>query len=265
VNSFLLTWNPTKWEWDDDDYNSVVEDTEQGIRVPGRWSVGNTRHAIHPGHRAYLVRQHNDRGLIGTGHFTSRPFEAGHFTDPDDSAWYAYLDWERLVDADDRIPLDELIDRVPEVSWNALLSSGTSVPAAAVDRLESICVEHWGPGSFASPEEVATGISYEEGHATTAVVNRYERDPKVRAACIAAWGDGCSVCGLQFQVRYGERGAGFIHVHHLNPLATIGSAHEVDPVADLRPVCPNCHAMLHRGDSLLTVEELKKILADSQI
>jgi 5-methylcytosine-specific restriction enzyme A len=260
VDSFLLTWNPTKWLWDPDAYDSVVEDTERGIRVPSRWSVGNTRHTIHTGHRAYLVRQHDDRGLVGTGYFTSRPFEAGHFTDPDDSAWYAYLDWERLVDTDDRIPIAELIARVPEVAWNALQSSGTSVPTPAVDRLESICVEHWGAGAFVSPEEIAPGLSYEEGHATSAIVNRYERDRKARDACLAAWGHSCSACGLKFQDRYGKRGEGFIHVHHLHPLATIGSSHQVDPVADLRPVCPNCHAMLHRGDSLLTIEQLREAM-----
>jgi 5-methylcytosine-specific restriction enzyme A len=28
----------------------------------------------------------------------------------------------------------------------------------------------------------------------------------------------------------------------------------------MRPVCPNCHAMLHKSDPPFTIEELKEIL-----
>jgi 5-methylcytosine-specific restriction protein A len=68
------------------------------------------------------------------------------------------------------------------------------------------------------------------------------------------------VCGLDFGERYGALGEGFIHVHHLTELASIGREYEVDPVRDLRPVCPNCHAMLHRTDPALSPEELRAIL-----
>ena len=35
---------------------------------------------------------------------------------------------------------------------------------------------------------------------------------------------------------------------------------EVDPVKDLRPVCPNCHAMLHKQTPALNIEKLKEEL-----
>jgi 5-methylcytosine-specific restriction protein A len=58
---------------------------------------------------------------------------------------------------------------------------------------------------------------------------------------------------------YGEIGRGFIHVHHVVPISSIGESYKVDPAKDLVPVCPNCHAMLHRGKGgkVLTVEELR--------
>jgi len=59
---------------------------------------------------------------------------------------------------------------------------------------------------------------------------------------------------------YGERGKGFIHVHHLRPLADVGEEYELDPIADLRPVCPNCHAMIHARPVTLTIEELRSLL-----
>lgn len=88
---------------------------------------------------------------------------------------------------------------------------------------------------------------------------RYERDPKNRASCLRTKGYKCVVCKFDFEEIYGERGKHFIHVHHVNPLSEIDEEHLVDPETDLCPVCPNCHAMLHRGESI-TVEELQAIM-----
>jgi len=44
------------------------------------------------------------------------------------------------------------------------------------------------------------------------------------------------------------------------PLAKVGKSYVVNPVKDLRPVCPNCHAMLHRPAEVLNIEELKKMM-----
>ena len=98
----------------------------------------------------------------------------------------------------------------------------------------------------------------------TVVVNRYERNPEAREKCIAAHGYKCEVCGMDFEKTYGEIGKDFIHVHHIVPISTIGNEYKLDPEKDLVPVCPNCHAMLHRGidGKVLTVEELKTIIND---
>lgn len=60
---------------------------------------------------------------------------------------------------------------------------------------------------------------------------------------------------------YGPEFAGFIHVHHLRPLSGIGGGYVVDPVEDLRPVCPNCHAVIHHGGRLRSIEEVRHLLA----
>jgi predicted HNH restriction endonuclease len=92
------------------------------------------------------------------------------------------------------------------------------------------------------------------------LVNAYERDPEARRRCIAAHGTNCCVCGFNFGAVYGPMAEGYIHVHHLHPLAAAGGAHAVDPVADLRPVCPNCHAVLHRREPVFHIEELQELL-----
>jgi 5-methylcytosine-specific restriction protein A len=56
----------------------------------------------------------------------------------------------------------------------------------------------------------------------------------------------CSICGFDFEEKYGPRGKGFIHVHHVIPIHQIGKEYKIDYRKDLIPVCPNCHAMLHR-------------------
>jgi 5-methylcytosine-specific restriction protein A len=110
------------------------------------------------------------------------------------------------------------------------------------------------------PEESLRTPSFLEGAAKQVLVNRYERDRGARDACIAAHGVRCAVCDFSFESVYGELGRGFIHVHHIEPLATKTGPTLVDPVKDLRPVCPNCHAMLHRFSPTKTIEELKTLM-----
>ena len=64
--------------------------------------------------------------------------------------------------------------------------------------------------------------------------------------------------GFDFGEVYGELGEGFIHVHHLLDLSTIGEEYEVDPIKDLHPVCPNCHAMLHREVPAMSIKKLRR-------
>ncbi|HBL4918581.1 TPA: HNH endonuclease, partial [Enterobacter hormaechei] len=48
--------------------------------------------------------------------------------------------------------------------------------------------------------------------------------------------------------------------HHIKPLHTVGENYVVNPIEDMVPLCPNCHAMIHRGSEVLSVERLKKIV-----
>ena len=70
------------------------------------------------------------------------------------------------------------------------------------------------------------------------------------------------VCGRDFETTYGEIGKGFIHVHHLTPIASIGKEYRLNVDTDLAPVCPNCHYMLHRKNPPFTIEELKAKLQE---
>ena len=107
------------------------------------------------------------------------------------------------------------------------------------------------------PDELPSGTRYVEGAKKQVRVNAYERNPRARKVCIEHYGLDCAVCGFNFAARFPELGIGFIHIHHLRPLSLTDGAYELDPIEDLRPVCPNCHAMLHRKDPPLSIEELR--------
>ena len=109
-------------------------------------------------------------------------------------------------------------------------------------------------------DEIPNPETVFEGAKKEIMVNRYERNREAREKCIAAHGCKCAACGMDFEKVYGEIGRGFIHVHHIVPLSSIGEEYELDPINDLIPVCPNCHAMLHRHDPPLIVEELRNAI-----
>ena len=119
-----------------------------------------------------------------------------------------------------------------------------------------------GTEAVALVEEVDPS-SLVEGAKTRVVVNAYERNASARDQCLKVHGRNCSVCGLNFGRRYGPLAENYIHVHHLRPLSEINTSYTVDPVKDLRPVCPNCHAVIHidRTKPPLSLEAVRCMLA----
>lgn len=130
---------------------------------------------------------------------------------------------------------------------------GVNLPRPAQDELSQEA------GSQAW-EEIEEGAEYPEGAVVRVNMNAFERNPAARAACVARYGPRCSICGELLAERYGPIATDLIHVHHLVPLSSIGEAYRVDPIRDLRPVCPNCHAVLHRRRPPLTIAEAQVLL-----
>ncbi len=99
-----------------------------------------------------------------------------------------------------------------------------------------------------------------EGAVKSVKMNIYERNAYARKKCIEYHGCKCSICSFDFMKVFGKIGEGFIHVHHLLEISEIKKEYKVDYKNDLIPICPNCHAMIHKKKPAFTISELKKTI-----
>ncbi|MET4588513.1 HNH endonuclease [Arthrobacter sp. 754] len=263
----ILGWNPDRWNgWN---YRDVVEQVAESGRHVERWSIG--RRNIGPGTEAWLVLQGgsvSSRGLIGHGTVVSEPFELSEPLDAGKSGdtavldRYVSVDFDALLPLGEQIPLDTLAAGVPALRWHGRnRRSGSAVPPSSEPGLRQLWRD-LGPAAV-DPAQLVPGTCPREA-VSRVEVNRYERDPDARRVCLAFHGTSCAACGFSFESNYGGIGEGFIHVHHTVPASQLGGAYQLDPVADLVPLCANCHAMAHRGVSTpRTVSELRGVMSAS--
>lgn len=115
------------------------------------------------------------------------------------------------------------------------------------------------------PDEIdPTSAKFVEGSITSIFVNKHERNKEARRQCLDAHGTACAVCEKKMSDIYGEIFSGKIHVHHLTPMNKYSEAHDVNPIEDLRPVCPNCHMIIHcREGALYTIEEVRAFIKNA--
>lgn len=117
-----------------------------------------------------------------------------------------------------------------------------------------------GRGELQYPDEILRPDRFIEGARRTVTVNAYERNREARAACIAHHGAICAACDTNLRDIYGDAADGLIHVHHLRALADIRAEYVLDSIQDLRPLCPNCHAVVHRGDPMFTIDAVREMI-----
>jgi 5-methylcytosine-specific restriction enzyme A len=260
VATFLLTWNPVVWpdgvEWLDQSAGAASSTSP----IQGDWSVGARRKGIQPGDTALLLRQHHDRGIVASGNFTSEVYQAEHWDGSGRLANNADIDFTHIVAVDERLPIERLKSVVPEISWDRLQGSGVRVP----DSVEAALLQLWNQHTAGDSEGTIypgdESPEFFEGALRTVKVNRYERNRQAREACLRHYGAVCAICNFDFATVYGISAGRGIHVHHLRELSDIGEGYKVDPITDLIPVCPNCHAAFHSQRPALAPDEVRALL-----
>jgi 5-methylcytosine-specific restriction enzyme A len=258
----ILGWNPTRRNsWN---YRAVVEHVAESGRFVERWSVGGNRN-IRTGTEAWLLLQGSSdagAGLIGHGVVMSEAFLPIPPEDPGATDWCVSVAFDALLPVGEQIRPDVLSAAFPALAWrDAISGSVLAVPPAVESHLRRLWQDH-GPAPM-QPVQLVPGTCPPDA-VSTIEVNRYEQDPDARRVCLAFHGTACSACSFSFEAGYGDIGTGFIDVHHVVPPAMLGGGYQLDPVADLVPLCPNCHAMVHRGvGAPRTVSELRRIISAS--
>ena len=162
--------------------------------------------------------------------------------------------------------VDSSILGLEELLNNGLKAAPQGPKKLSGDLLNYIQKQFENPSDDFFPDGIIPEVIETEGIVRKVTVNKYERSSLARAMCVEYHKCLCAVCGFDFEKEYGEVGKGFIHVHHITPIHTIGVEYKVDYKNDLIPVCPNCHAMLHKqvNGKELSVAELKKIILSNR-
>ncbi len=261
--TYLFVWNPNRFPLQNFMEEIRAAKVESGTL---RWSCGS-RKDISAGDRAYLIRLGIvPKGIVAGGTIKCAPFKAPHWN-PEKAAEGEianYVDIEiEDMQIEPFIPREELQDMDPGFHWDSQMSGILIQPAALADRLEALWFERTGL-DFQIPEEALVPAFFMEGGVKKIQVNAYERNGKARRACLLHHGWACAICGMDFGATYGAEADGLIHVHHLKPLNEIGRSYEVDPIHDLLPVCPNCHAVIHSRGGLRSPEEVRAMLKQAQ-
>lgn len=168
----------------------------------------------------------------------------------------------------DGIDYDCLSPKLWPAEWSSIKITmkkiGVVIENEASDDFKSAFP--WATGFFGMSlsllplEEIQEKISVgeTEGADYYTIVKKYERSRINRAACIEINGTDCKICGFNFKEHYGNLGEGYIHIHHVVPISQLGKDYLINPATDLIPLCPNCHAMIHKTYPPLTLPEMKK-------
>ena len=265
MDTWLLKWNPDRWSWDSLEQD-VAECRRKGF-FEDSWTCGNTKR-IRKGDRVFLLAVGIPfKGLVGDGEVVKEPYLDKPYDGSTHGKLMLYVGvrfYNLLNPKQDTILVTERLDApdLAEGPWH-VQGNGKSIPsqtAATLERIWASFLKDQGQRPVSIPEEIPTPSRYLEGATRQIAVNAYERNSFARKLCIEHHGCRCAACGFDFEATYGEMGLGFIHVHHLKPLSEVRKEYEVNPISDLIPVCPNCHAMIHCGKEMMNVEALKGLI-----
>jgi len=237
---------------------------QQGFAATsGPYSFGEQLNQLSP--EDTLLMYENRVGIVAVGRVrdywdqvTHRP--AIYYQPGDEGFEHEYrigVDWHLDLSANP-VSIGELRERI---GYNPLGAVRRIVAKQAeVEQIIRDCLGH----ESSLTDEVKQPHRYFEGATRRVFINAYERNREAVLRCKGVRGTKCAICGFDFGMVYGSDYAGFIRIHHLKPLSKIGCTYVVDPVADLCPVCPNCHAVIHYRGTLRSIEDVKQLLESAK-
>ncbi|MBT1004370.1 HNH endonuclease [Paenarthrobacter sp. DKR-5] len=237
----------------------TYDDAAASISASGRhrqpWDLGPHRDAA--GTEAWLLlRGPGNQGLVGHAVVAEpEPAQNGR-----GDGGCGAVDVDVLLPLDEPVSLEVLAAQMPGFDFEGLRAPAHSLNPAEERQLRRL----WASHTVAAAEDPTVPVpgSCPASALRRVEVNRYERDAEARRACLAHFGTACQGCGISFETVYGDIGRDFMQVHHIVPVAELGGNYQLDPLTDLVPLCPNCHAMAHIGTGAArSPAELRAIIA----
>ncbi len=260
MKTILLVWNANRFCWKG--YEDDVLEVAKSGSLRCKWSCGTSK-KIEKDDRFFFIRLGQiPRGIVGAGYVSSEPKPGPHWDKtPGKKTNYVEVDFDTLTSIKSKvaaIPIETLQKRPFSAQHWVARSSGITIQPKVARPLEELWAKATKRPRYRAADELSPEGRLPEGAVREVTVNAYERNPAARAKCIAHYGAFCAVCRIDFFETYGKIGKYFIHVHHIRPLSKLRRTYRVNPIADLRPVCPNCHAMLHKKDPPLSIARLRE-------
>lgn len=222
-----------------EDMRGVYLSLNQGMTEAKELYKSDAKTALH-------ARAQNYRAMLGrhVGAFSSTEIDLAPSAPTNDTAFYEAGNICAKYYAADSLPSDERLSRdLHEMLdvYRILLEGETN------SRSEHLAEELHGAAS-----------TYVEDATKFRLHKRIERNARLVKAVKKAQGHECRVCGINFELHYGDIGKGFIEAHHLRPVASLsGTQVPLDPVKDFAVLCSNCHRMIHRSKWVHDIEQFR--------
>lgn len=257
--AYLFLWNPVVDPGSFTSYDKLAEATSPERPYNTPWICPSRQPK--PGDEAYMKRTgRKNNGLFARGQVVGGPYQRKR-----DGRQCVRLIFQSMLPLGEEIT-GSVLQALPlsATFWNSQASGVLIKPESAqeLDRLWAERVRNQlgpMPDGVSGEETIGPG-TFPEGAVRRITVNAYERNPEARRICLDRHGVQCAACYMAFAERYGSVAQGFIHVHHLRPLSSVGSDYEVNARVELRPVCPNCHAVIHLRTPPYSIEEVRQMI-----
>lgn len=253
--TYLLTWNPERWKWDNIQ-DDIAHITKKGFR-DGQWSSGVTK-KIQPNDRVFLMKlgSQKPRGIVASGWATSEVFQDIHWDDESKLAFYVDIHFDTILDPeqDAIFPIELLQDGIyGSVNWTPQ-ASGMSIPDDVAEQLEKDWSKFLNRAESSSETGYADEIDIKNDppQKILAEIYRILRDTALARRIKEKHNYVCQVCGLEpIQLPNGKF---YAEAHHLRPLGKHGG---LDVEGNIICVCPNCHVKLDYGVIKLHIGKLQ--------
>ncbi|MFC3298986.1 hypothetical protein FJV46_12135 [Arthrobacter agilis] len=249
MEALILAWTTAGPQWSGSYASATATVRTSGV-VRHPWTVAIDER-VEIGTDAWLLVVDGGplmRGVVGHGEITAVSSGQGRHQD-------LAIEFDALLPHGDQLPLARLEAFLPGIRQQTEARPLDGPAAATLRSLWSETVaplrgsRHPVPGSL--PARMVTRVP----------ANSAEHDPDLRSLALAHRGSLCHACDVDLEQAYGDAGRDLMEVHHITPLEYLDSYYEVDPLTDLVPLCPTCHAVAHSGRPVpLRVEDIRRML-----